>query len=187
MHHPSHHSSHHPPRLLLPLTTLLDLSISLTLVALFTASYTHHFRTILWQTGGTQGWNSDPQQRIYDYANYRSIPPIPLLWDENSSLEHLSLAVTILFTCVLRARLNTLKSHTLDLYAALATNALYDALLAALCIASAVLQSAPDLSDPEHLSASPWYLERGCADVCVCARSACRVMRASYGVAVFAA
>jgi hypothetical protein len=42
---------------------------------------------------------------------------------------------------------------------------LYDLLMYALWSASLAGQAASDLSDREHLSIRPWYLERGCAAV----------------------
>jgi hypothetical protein len=64
--------------------TLFDLALAIVLISLFATAYPDRFRTVLWQEGGTKGWNSDPHQRVYDYANYRESPPIPLIWDERS-------------------------------------------------------------------------------------------------------
>ena len=61
---------------------LVDLVLAITLVSLFASAYPDGFRTALWQNGGSEGWNSDPQQRVYNYANYRESPPIPLSWDQ---------------------------------------------------------------------------------------------------------
>lgn len=61
---------------------LIELVLALVLLSLFATAYPDRFRTNLWQNGGTLGWNSDSQQRIYDYANYRKSPPVPLIWDE---------------------------------------------------------------------------------------------------------
>lgn len=62
--------------------TVVELGFAITLVSLFACAYPDRYRTALWQEGGTKGWNSDPHQRVYDYANYREPPPIPLIWDE---------------------------------------------------------------------------------------------------------
>jgi hypothetical protein len=45
-------------------------------------AYPDTCRTILWQYGGSEGWNSNPQDRIYFYANYRDPPPIPKIWSD---------------------------------------------------------------------------------------------------------
>lgn len=36
----------------------------------------------LWEAGGAEGWNSDPEQRVYFYANYEQPPEIPLVWSQ---------------------------------------------------------------------------------------------------------
>lgn len=64
------------------LATLFELLLSITLLALFACAYPDRFHTVLWQDGGTKGWNSDPHERVYYYANYREAPPIPWIWDE---------------------------------------------------------------------------------------------------------
>jgi len=51
-------------------------------ISLSVASYPHHFRTSLWATGAEHGWNSDPHERVYFYANYKTPPPVPFIWSE---------------------------------------------------------------------------------------------------------
>lgn len=69
-------------RLLLSLAAVFDFALAITLLSLFASAYTSCFLTTLWQVGGTKGWNSDPHQRVYYYANYREPPPVPSVWDE---------------------------------------------------------------------------------------------------------
>lgn len=54
----------------------------ITLLAIFGAAYPDHFRTKMWEKGGAEGWNSDPEQRIYFYANYKEPPEVPLIWSQ---------------------------------------------------------------------------------------------------------
>ena len=75
---------HRNPYLIFLGATLFDLILAIAILSLFATIYPDRFRTVLWQEGGTKGWNSDPHQRVYDYANYRKSPPIPLIWDERS-------------------------------------------------------------------------------------------------------
>lgn len=56
--------------------------LATSLLALFASAYPDRYRTRLWRDGGSKGWNSDPSYRTYLYANYREIPPMPLIWDE---------------------------------------------------------------------------------------------------------
>jgi hypothetical protein len=64
------------------IVTIFELILSITLLSLFASAYPDRFRTSLWRDGGSKGWNSDPHQRVYFYANYREAPPIPMIWDE---------------------------------------------------------------------------------------------------------
>lgn len=63
-------------------TTTVELVLVLTLIATFAGVSHRQYRSKLWEDGGIHGWNSDPRQRVYYYANYREPPPVPLLWDE---------------------------------------------------------------------------------------------------------
>lgn len=51
-------------------------------LSLSLASYPHHLRASLWAAGAEHGWNSDPHERVYFYANYRNPPPVPFIWSE---------------------------------------------------------------------------------------------------------
>lgn len=64
------------------LATVFEFLLVTALIAVFACAYQEKYRTLLWQVGGLRGWNSDPHSRVYDYANYREPPPIPLIWDE---------------------------------------------------------------------------------------------------------
>jgi hypothetical protein len=72
------------------ITTALAISfefvLATALLALFASAYPDRFRTVLWRDGGSKGWNSDPSYRVYLYANYREMPPMPLIWDERCVL-----------------------------------------------------------------------------------------------------
>ncbi|XP_014560979.1 hypothetical protein COCVIDRAFT_33999 [Bipolaris victoriae FI3] len=174
-----------PPLLFLS-AMLVDLILAITLISLFASAYPDRFRTALWRNGGSEGWNSDPQQRVYDYANYRESPPMPLIWDQSSTMFHLVIAVIALFVWIVRFQVNCLSGYVLDLHASIMTNAIYDILLVGLYASSAVLQNSGDFSDPGHIGLRPWYLERGCKDAWERTRGGCEVMRVSYGVTVFA-
>jgi hypothetical protein len=61
---------------------LAELCVCLAALTLFWYAYPDRYRTKLWQNGGDEGWNSDPKQRIYFYANYKTPPDIPLIWSQ---------------------------------------------------------------------------------------------------------
>jgi hypothetical protein len=60
----------------------LETLIVITCLSLTLASYPHHFRSSLWAAGAENGWNSDPHERVYFYANYKTLPPVPFIWSE---------------------------------------------------------------------------------------------------------
>lgn len=64
------------------IATSFEFLLATSLLALFASAYPDQFRTALWRDGGSKGWNSDPSDRIYLYANYEEVPPMPLIWDE---------------------------------------------------------------------------------------------------------
>ncbi|KAF1944762.1 hypothetical protein EJ02DRAFT_479542 [Clathrospora elynae] len=173
--------------LLFLVATVVELILAIVLLSLFACAYPDRYRTTLWQNGGTNGWNSDPHERVYDYANYRESPHIPLIWDESCTLCNLCIAVVTMFLWVVRFKVNFLSRHSLDLYATITVNAVYDVISLGLWIYSAVAQSSGDLSDPSHISLRPWYLDRGCEGAWPWNRGACEVMKASYGFSIFAA
>lgn len=64
------------------LLLLADFCLSVSVTALSSAAYAGDFSSKLWENGGAEGWNSDPRQRIYFYANYQEPPEIPTIWSE---------------------------------------------------------------------------------------------------------
>ncbi|KAL1801408.1 hypothetical protein ACET3X_001750 [Alternaria dauci] len=125
---------HRNPYLIFLGATLFDLILAIVLLSLFATIYPGRFRTPLWQEGGTKGWNSDPHQRVYDYANYRKSPPIPLIWDESCTLCNLCIAIVTLFVWLVRFSIMSFSKQVLDFYTTISINALYDVLLAGLWI-----------------------------------------------------
>jgi len=61
----------------------------------------------------------------------------------------------------------------------------YDILLGGLWYASLSGQSASDMSDHDHLSARPWYLEKNCDAAKSPAASACALMQAQWAMSIF--
>jgi hypothetical protein len=59
-----------------------EFCVTITALALCLWGYPDRFRSRLWENGGAQGWNSDPKQRIYYYANYEEPPEVPLIWSQ---------------------------------------------------------------------------------------------------------
>jgi hypothetical protein len=68
---------------------LAELAISITAVTLFSLMYPVGFRSRLWENGGEQGWNSNPNKRIYYYANHQEPPEVPLIWSQRYDIPRL--------------------------------------------------------------------------------------------------
>ena len=60
---------------------LIELALSIAALALFGIAEPNLYRTRFWQEGSDQGWNSNPNQIIYAYANYKPISA-PLPWSQ---------------------------------------------------------------------------------------------------------
>ncbi|KAL0936043.1 uncharacterized protein CTRU02_208258 [Colletotrichum truncatum] len=155
-----------------------DFCISLTAVSLFGSASVGHFREKLWENGGVNGWNSNPNYRVYYYANHEEPPEVPLIWSPR--LTDANLAVSLLSMVILLARVMMMyfgqMSPTFSM--------MYDALLGLLWIHSISSQASGDFTDPRHPSPHPWYLTRHCQNS---AETACRVAQASFVVSVLAA
>ena len=56
-----------------------EMPLSVAALALYGIASPDLYRTQFWQEGSNHGWNSNPNQLIYAYANYKPISP-PLPW-----------------------------------------------------------------------------------------------------------
>lgn len=79
-----------------------------------------------------------------------------------------------------------IRGRTLDVYGAVVSNVLYDALSITLWTYSAVIQSSGDFSDTKHISVRPWYLEQKCSEAWPRNRGACEAAKAAFGVTILA-
>lgn len=52
---------------------VIELLITVAALALYGIASPDLYRTQLWQEGSDHGWNSNPDQILYAYANYRPI------------------------------------------------------------------------------------------------------------------
>ncbi|KAF7550826.1 hypothetical protein G7046_g7891 [Stylonectria norvegica] len=158
----------------------LELTLATAAVVLFGLAYTDGSRSRLWENGGEEGWNSNPNKRIYFYANHKEPPEIPLIWSQR--LTDSNLAIAILSFIIFFARATMSRLGYLPRYA----NVMYDVLLSSLWTISVLGQSSGDRSDAEHWSDHPWYLTRGCAASWSETRGACRVAQIGFGVSMLA-
>ncbi|MCJ1409141.1 hypothetical protein MMC19_003219 [Ptychographa xylographoides] len=136
------------------------------------------YRTQLWQEGANQGWNSDPIEILYSYANYRPIAT-PTPWNQSITTYNVIIAVLSMFIMLVK----TVMFITAT-FPPLAS-AVVHATIAALYAVSIDQQAASDYSDPLHPSKFPWYLTRSCnAPVNPNLHGYCQQAQASFAVAV---
>ncbi|KAK0753780.1 hypothetical protein B0T18DRAFT_313879 [Schizothecium vesticola] len=157
---------------------LLELTIAAVALGVFVHGRMFELRTALWTIGGQQGWNSNPRLRIYFYANHQEPPEIPFLWTESLAESLLGIAIVNAVVWMTRAAL-ACSGVNMPL-----VGALYDLLLSGLWTFGVNSQMSSDLTDTQHLSPHPWYLERSCLAFSGRDAAACRQGKASFTVAV---
>ncbi|CAG7560334.1 unnamed protein product [Fusarium equiseti] len=159
---------------------LVELLISIAAFVLFCLEYPTDFRTSLWENGGVEGFNSNPNQRIYFYANHREPPEIPLIWSQRLANSNLAVAVLGLVVFVSRTSMSYLR------YLSHFTNIIYDMILLILWATSLAGQTAGDFTDPKHPSSHPWYLARGCSIAWDKTRGYCHIAQVGFLVSILA-
>ncbi|KAH8600900.1 hypothetical protein B0O99DRAFT_681757 [Bisporella sp. PMI_857] len=152
---------------------VVEVFITVTTLALFCCAFPDRFRTKLWEAGGEKGWNSNPNLRIYFYANYKEPPPVPLIWSQSLTTSNLSVALLAASLCLTRIVLDEFE------YDGTITFMLNDMLLSSFWMYSVSAQSSADLTDPTHLSQRPWYLEKSCDAVSSRYLQACMIAKIS--------
>ena len=60
---------------------IIEVPFTISALALFGIADPDLYRTLLWQEGANHGWNSDPIEILYSYANYRPIAT-PTPWNQ---------------------------------------------------------------------------------------------------------
>ncbi|MCJ1354562.1 MAG: hypothetical protein MMC33_004551 [Icmadophila ericetorum] len=113
------------------------------------------YRTSLWQEGANHGWNSDPIEILYAYANYLPIK-VPTPWNQFITSFNVVFAVLSMFILLVKVFL-----YIMDLFWPLLA-LLVHALLIVLASVSIYNQAGSDYSDSAHPSRVPWYLTKGC-------------------------
>ncbi|KAJ5871357.1 uncharacterized protein N7529_003710 [Penicillium soppii] len=115
------------------------------------------YRTLLWQDGADNGFNSAPNEALYAAANYRSFTP-PMVW--SGFITNYNLVLGVLSTFFLITKLPV---HWMHLFYPPIAVAVHAALIV-LYVVSAVYQAGSDMSDPHHLQpGAPWYIAKSCS------------------------
>ncbi|WPG97816.1 Hypothetical protein R9X50_00059700 [Acrodontium crateriforme] len=155
---------------------ILEFPLTVACLTLFGIADPNTYTTKLWQNGADQGFNSNPNEILYSYANYKPIN-VPLVW--SSFLVEFNIVISVLSMFILLVKTTMFMLHAwIPLL-----SALVHALLIALYAVSIRNQSAPDLSDPEHPAKGlPWMLSKGCKYATSANYGYCMQTRAMFGV-----
>jgi hypothetical protein len=181
----------------------LELPLTVACLVLFGIADGDTYRTKLWQNGYDKGFNSPPNEILYDYANYRT-PHVPLIWSSlYVSLHHLrgmepiswrmgwedvltrsSMVQFNIVISVFSMFLLLVKSTMYVLHAWVPLLSVFVHALELVLYAVALRnQSMPDMSDPTHPNPGlAWYLSKGCSYAETGNYGFCMQMRAAYGV-----
>ncbi|KAI1394922.1 hypothetical protein F4819DRAFT_480028 [Hypoxylon fuscum] len=155
----------------------LELILALVTMSLLCCAYPEDFRKTLWLVGGENGWNSNPRLRIYFYANYQQPPEIPVIWTQSLSESNLAISVLAVAMCATRIALVYFGITPRFSRVFTSTN---DMLLSGFWMYSVIAQSSSDLTDPDHLSVRPWYLQKNCSILDASLVEACLIAKASF-------
>ncbi|MCJ1438335.1 hypothetical protein MMC27_007723 [Xylographa pallens] len=132
-----------------------EVPFTVSALALFGIADPDLYRTQLWQEGANHGWNSDPIEILYSYANYAPINT-PTPWNQWITTYNVIIAVLSMFVMLVKTVM-----YITDTFPPLLSVIIHGT-LAALYAVSIDNQAASDYSDPLHPSKYPWYLTRSC-------------------------
>ncbi|KAI9817867.1 MAG: hypothetical protein M1827_000986 [Pycnora praestabilis] len=136
---------------------VLEFIFTVPILALFGIASPNLYRTALWQDGSDNGFNSNPNEILYAYANYKPIS-VPLVWSQFVTDFNVVIAVLSMFLLLVKAVMFILHVfHPL-------LSVLVHLTLAALYAVSIHAQAASDMSDSKHPQhGPPWYITRSCS------------------------
>jgi hypothetical protein len=73
---------------------VVELAGTVPALALFGIASPNLYRSQMWQIGYQNGFNSDPREILYAYANQVPLPKIPLVWSQTYVLSPRSEALS---------------------------------------------------------------------------------------------
>lgn len=154
-----------------------EFPVTVAILALFGIAAPNLYRTLLWQDGADNGFNSNPNEILYAYANYKPIN-IPMVWGSLSVYRPYFNQVTQLILILLLSITNfNVVISVLSMFILLCKTVMYivhvfppllsliiHAILVALYIVSIRYQAGSDMSDPKHPQpGAPWYITKPCS------------------------
>ncbi|MCJ1243127.1 hypothetical protein MMC30_000324 [Trapelia coarctata] len=136
---------------------IIEIPFTISALALFGIADPDLYRTQLWQEGANHGWNSDPIEILYSYANHRPIST-PTPWNQFITSFNVVIAVLSMFIMLVKTVMFITATFPP------LVSAIVHASLVAVYAVSITQQAASDYSDPRHPSKVPWYLTHSCSD-----------------------
>ncbi|PWY80678.1 hypothetical protein BO70DRAFT_47733 [Aspergillus heteromorphus CBS 117.55] len=134
----------------------VELPLAIILLTLTGIANHDLYRTKLWQDGADNGFNSNPNERLYAAANNQPYKT-PIVWSGFITEYNLVLGILSLFVWIAKIPVHVLHMLTPPLSAFL-----HAGMIAVWCY-SVRYQAGPDMSDPKHPQpGAPWYITKKC-------------------------
>ncbi|TGO88837.1 hypothetical protein BPOR_0139g00110 [Botrytis porri] len=138
------------------------------------------YRTILWQIGYDNGFNSSPDEVLYAYANYRPLPKIAFVWSQ--TLQNFNIGISVLTMFIQLCKVVMFIMHIW--FPLLST--IINGLLTVCWIVSIYGQAGPDHTDPDHPSNVAWYIAKSCSYAAPSGNEHyCQMAKGTFAVTVF--
>ncbi|KAF7715412.1 Uncharacterized protein PECH_007906 [Penicillium ucsense] len=135
---------------------VVELPITVAILTLTGIASHNLYRTLLWQDGADNGFNSAPNAALYAAANYRPYTT-PMVW--STFLDNFNLIIGVLSTFLLIVKFPV---HCLHLFFPPIGAFIHGGIMI-LYIISARFQASSDTSDPKHPQpGAPWYIAKNC-------------------------
>ena len=61
---------------------VIELLLTIAALTLYAIAQPDLYRTLLWQDGADNGFNSSPSQALYSYANHDKVYKTPIVWSQ---------------------------------------------------------------------------------------------------------
>ncbi|KAJ5168188.1 uncharacterized protein N7482_003782 [Penicillium canariense] len=138
---------------------LMVVEFPITVVILILTGLASHntYRTLLWQDGADNGFNSAPNAALYAAANYRPFTA-PMVWSSFMTNYNLVIGVVSTFMLIVKFPI-----HCMHLFFPPLGAFIHGAIMV-LYIVSARYQAGSDMSDPKHPQPGPpWYIAKSCS------------------------
>lgn len=134
-----------------------ELPITVVILTLTGIASHNTYRTLLWQDGADNGFNSAPNAALYAAANYRPYTA-PMVW--SSFMTNYNLVIGVVSTFLLIVKFPV---HCMHLFFPPIGAFIHGAIMV-LYIVSVRFQGGSDMSDPKHPQPGPpWYITKSCS------------------------